>query len=348
MKKGISILLILFVGTLAVAAEEALDLEGLEKESAPPPQHHAVSSSPSKLKLMGRVDLTNEFMPYNPNSPRENNKFENYHYFVFLAIKASEKVSFMGEIISKSFFNVNYELSPNSKIVFGKILVPFGDTRRFHHLYGGIQNYGARGVFFPNIWAENGVQFEKTLGAWTFDTYVVSGISGTSTSDPELTQPSNGKVQAVGARATTVAISGVTLIGSLYYNEWIPGKKLGLYGLNATTDYGMLRSFGLGRIRLGAGLATAWLQETSFGDIQKKGDYVELATNAISEWELRLRYGTYIDNSKVETVKDVHNFNAAVLTSLDVVRLMIEYQWNFEAVNEIQNDVLRAMASLDF
>lgn len=328
------------------AAEEAVDLSQLETPAPPPPKE-----SPhlfSKMKLMGRVDLTNEFLPYDPDHPRENNEFKNYHYFVFLKIKASERVSFIGEIISKAYFAVTYDFGKSSKINFGKILIPFGDNRRFHNLYGGIQNYGVVGVMLPNIWAEHGVNLETKLEQFHLDTYWVSGISGTSTTDPELNQPSSNGVQALGSRVTYSGFDHISLIGSAYFNEWMPGKKLLLYGLTATTEYGWLNAKGLRTLRFGLGFATADIQETSFGQMKKTGDYLEIVTNAVPSAELRLRYGTFIHNNRQQSQKDVHNLNFAVLSSLDVMRWLLEYQWNFEAINEVKNDVLRAMVSLDF
>ena len=68
----------------------------------------------------------------------------------------------------------------------------------------------------------------------------------------------------------------------------------------------------------------------------------------MSPGELRIRYGTYVNDTRVVTNKNIHNWNLGYAFSVDVIRFLIEKQWNFEAVEEYNNDVLRVMASVDF
>lgn len=84
------------------------------------------------------------------------------------------------------------------------------------------------------------------------------------------------------------------------------------------------------------------------GDFIKRGDYLELATNLIGSGEARVRYGTYIDNDKVRSKNDIQSLNVGYSLPVDVLRVLAEYQWNYEAVNEIDNDLFRLMVSLDF
>ncbi|MGZ5280142.1 MAG: hypothetical protein ACXWC9_09380, partial [Pseudobdellovibrionaceae bacterium] len=103
------------------------------------------------------------------------------------------------------------------------------------------------------------------------------------------------------------------------------------------------------KLRWAFGIANAWIHAAPIsGDFQKRGDFLELAGRIESEHELRLRYGTYIDNDKLESARDLHSFSLGYSLPVDVSKLLVEYQWNFEAMNEINNDLFRAMLSLDF
>lgn len=327
----------------ALSAEESLNLD----EVKPAPVARTLAPAASKFMLMGRVDLTSETS--GPDSASERTStLDNNHFLIFLKIKASEKTSFMGEIASKSFFIVNYEVSPFLSFEFGKIIVPFGDTRRFHHFYGGVQGYKAEGVMFPNLWAESGLNLKWKLSQSEIETYTVDSIQSTSTtSDPSLKSADEPRtLQAVGARWTFPLGSSVHGIASVYRGEYQAGRAIELLGLDVYSDYG---SFGLTHFRWAAGLANALLRSAPVsGDFQKRGDYLEVATNLWGSGETRFRYGTYIDNDKKVTQKDTHSFNLGYQLPVDALRVLTEYQWNFEAVNEKPNDIFRVMVSLDF
>jgi len=338
MFKILALLALAASSTLVLANEEPLNLDEAKIEE---PSAAALS----KLQLMGRVDLTSEFSPFGSESPQENNEFKNYHFHIFLKAQPSKKVSFMGEVVNKSFFDVGYDVNKLLSFHFGKILVPFGDTERFHHFYGGLQGYGYQGVMVPNIWAESGFNLLWTWDKVKLDTYMVNGFMAASTGqDPDLNKASDGTRQAAGLRVGARVLPKLKWLVSGYYTEWNDNSPLWLYGSDVILDYGVLTS----NFRLSVGRAVADIRNGTSGHYLKAGDYVELASNLVPASELRLRYGTYIDNDKVESQDDVHNFNVGYLTRVDVLSFLLEYQWNFEAVNEVDNDVLRFMCALDF
>jgi hypothetical protein len=326
------------------AAEEPLDLSKIDTPAAQPPAAH------NGLKILGRVDLTAEFAEKNDDAtPHDDTRFKNYHFFLFLKAAPSPKVEFLGEFVSQSFYEIAYAPKEFLKLHLGKILVPFGDNSRFHHFYGGIHGYGGQGVMLPNIWAESGINAEWTFGQSTMDVYAVNGFTQPSAAvDVDLRQRSNGSRIAGGLRGTCRGFNHLTMIGSAYYEQWAPGKPLMLYGADALFDYGFLPWSFLKKIRVSLGRAQADIRDGLTGSLTKIGDYLEFGTNALPSWEFRARYGTYIHDHRTTTVDDVHNFNLGLLTSVDVLRLLLEYQWNFEAVDEFDNDILRAMVSMDF
>lgn len=334
----------LFVSLNSVAAEEEIDLA--QVEPSPPV---AVSIAPSKFKLMGRLDLSAEFGNPNPSAqPQGGNRstLSNKHLLVFLKISASEKTSVMAEVADQRFFYADYQASL-FQVQFGKILVPFGDNRRFHLAYGGIQGYGAQGVMFPNVWSEPGANVIWKFGKGELDTFVVNSIAATSEAvDPDL-QSNTDETQALGFRYSHEFLQGWNFIGSAYQTQYREGKDLGLVGLNLYSDYGavgMPRNF-----RFAVGFANAFVKKAPVSqDFQIKGDYIELTGKGIGPGELRLRYGTYIHNTKVVSNRNVHNWNIGYIFDVDVLNILLEHQFNLEAVDEIKNDLTRLMVSVNF
>lgn len=337
--KKLFILIGLFGGlsltTQAFAQEESFSLDEVQEVVAPKPAH-----ATSKFSIMGRVDLTFD------KTIDDRSDMRNNHFLLFLKANASKKVSFLGEFVNQSFYHVDYEANPNFAFSFGKIMVPFGDPRRYHSYYGGVQGYGINGVMFPNIWAEPGVNFKLKLGSSKFDAYMVNGINASSkTTDIDL-QSSTTERQAVGLRWSQVLVSRLNTVVSAYYSDYWPGQPLYLGGFDVYSDYGY---GGLDHLRFSYGVAKAWVQDSPTGrDFYKLGDFYEFATNVFNPMEWRLRYGSYDDDDRTDTVDDTQSLNLAASFPLDVLKILIEYQWNFEEVNETDNDLARAMVSLDF
>lgn len=347
MKRFNTIMSILLTAlSFAQAAEESLDLDAV---ATPPPATHSAKSL-SEFKIMGRMDLTYEYGNPTPNSTpdgKSRNTLQNNHMFIFLKIKASPKTTIMAEVAGQKFFYAEYS-GKLANIQLGKILVPFGDNRRYHLFYGGLQGLGVNGVMFPNVWAEPGLNVAWQVPLGTLDTYVVDSIPASSaTADPDFQGTSDPSRQAGGLRYTATLISGLNFVASGYSGEYWPGRSLGITGLDLYSDYGLipfLKSFRFSMGRAEANILSAPVS----GKYNKEGDYVELATNLIGPGEARIRYGTYIDNSKVETNKDLHNWNAGYSFQLDAFNVLVEHQWNMEAVNEIDNDLTRIMVSVNF
>lgn len=342
----------------AIAVEEALDLDSVTvSSSALSPTVIPPSVLGSKFSILGRVDLTYELSNQTHLSPNSNNQesdksqLKNYHFFLFLKVKVSPKIQFMGEFVGKNFFYVDYQKSDLLKLQFGQILLPFGDTHSYHHLYGGLQGYGTDGVMLPNIWSKPGLNFNWNFSSLTVDTYIVNGVAvANEASDPQLSSDgalSHQERQAEGFRIVYNSPKGFAMTTSGYTVLYWEGRRLNLWGLDFGSDYGFIsRNF-----RVAAGIAYADIQNSpNYGYYNKRGDYLELGLRqaGMGHGEWRVRYGTYIDNSKQVTSHDVHNFNLGYKFPVDQISVLVEKQWNFEAVDETNNDVIRVMAALDF
>lgn len=308
----------------------------------------AATVAESSTKLMGRVDLTLEAASGRVHQAR----FNNQHYLIFLRAKASPKVSFMGEIASVTnskpayFYSMDYRVSQPFMIQLGKILVPFGENSRFHQWYGGVGATEAK--MFSAVWAAHGVNTKwSLLSSETLDLYAVQGV-GAANGEPNLQSISNDMV-AFGFRWTSGVIPKIKLIGSALYQRWEAGRPpLYLVGADLLTEYKLIDVAVLRNLRFGAGSALALISGSASGSYKRYGDYIQLYSNLIPLGELRARFGTYRNNWKVKSQNDTQSFNLAWIVPVDALRVMAEYQWNFEAVNEVDNDLFRLMVSLDF
>lgn len=343
--------LLLVVGRIpSVRAEEALDLDAVTAPpvtSAPPvPSAHSGSAESSPPHLLGRVDLT-----YDMQEGSSSSQFRNFHYLVFLKAQASRRTKFFGQLLGSGdvqFFDVSYQATDWLTAHVGRVLVPFGDTSRFHHFYGGEQGNGVGGILFPNLWSKPGLNFEWMLGRWTLDTYLVNGMPTDSTgTEPDFASSSGGTSLASGLRLSR-AFGKVRGVASVYYQEWVPGRPLLIVGGDIVTDYRLIDAPVARSLRLNAGRAIGYILEGSTGDFRRSGDFIELSTNALGFGEPRLRYGTYVKDSRAVSADDVHNWCIAYAFHLDALRILIEHQWNMESVNERANDLNRLMVSMDF
>ncbi len=348
--KSLFVIVFLLSFNLSMAAEESLDLATVTEKapSAPAPYE-------SRWNLMGRIDLTSETTAPDKGN-QSSHELTNRHFLVFIHVKASPKTSFMGEIVGQSFYFADYKAKNNMSFQFGKIVVPFGDTRKYHHIYGGISQLRTSPVMLPNVWAESGANFQfKTSESESFDLYWVNSIQSSSeVTEPDLKSSSDPRKNQAGGLRWTRSLGPWTGIISAYRGEYLPGREVLLTGADAYSDYGVL---GLKKLRIALGIANASFkrapissQPTQTRSFYKRGDYLELAGRNIAtdDDEMRFRYGTYIDNSELESQKDIHSFSLGYVFTIDVMKMLLEYQWNFESVSEKNNDVAKAMLSLDF
>lgn len=337
--------------------EMELDLDDLEEPpaaAAPAAGGEGISLLDGKVRIMGRFDATYELTnPTSDDKELRKGDFKSYHHHVFVKASPSKKVGLFAEVVENLFAEISYKPFSNLELKAGKILVPFGDFS-FHHYYAAVQGTPTSGILIPNIWAEYGASATWEIGnvgpvSILSETYAVKGFFENNPQKVlQLNRPALGNRIAIGERLS-MRWNRILVSGSLYWDEWNAGNDLLLYGADVSLDYGLVKLPVLRDFRLKAGLARADVQNSETGDYYKYGDYVEVTYGGIREWLTpRLRYGTYIDDSRVLSVNDLHNWSAALLIPVDVLVVTAEYLWQMEEVNEVDNDLFRLMVAIDF
>ncbi|WP_373048801.1 hypothetical protein [Vulgatibacter sp.] len=340
------------------AMEMELDLDALEEPPIPANPHGGggggITAFDGKVRIMGRFDATYELTnPAEDDHEIRNGDFKSYHHHIFIKASPSQKVGLFAEVVDGLFFEASWKPFERMEFKAGKILVPFGDPG-FHRYYAAVQGDPTTGILLPNVWAEYGATLGWELGyigpvSVHSDTYTVKGsFDKDPTKTLQLNRPATGNRFAVGERLT-FGWNRITLSGSLYYDEWNLGYDLFLYGVDLKIDYGLIAVPFLKDLRFKGGIARAEVENGETGDYYKYADYFELAYGGFAEWVTpRLRYGSYIDDSRLITNKDLHNWSAALVIPADVLTFTAEYLWQMEEVDEVDNDLFRLMVALDF
>jgi hypothetical protein len=337
--------------------EMELDFDDLEEPPVAAGSPHGgggVTAFDGKVRIMGRFDATYELTnPARNDHNVRNGDIKSYHHHIFIKAAPTDKVGLFAEVIDGLFFEAAYKPTSNVELKAGKIFVPFGEPG-FHHFYAAVQGDPTTGILVPNIWAEYGAALNWEVGhvgpvSIFSETYTVKGsFDKDPTRTLQLNRPSTGNRFAVGERLT-FGWGRISVSGSLYYDEWNLGYDLVLYGADVKLDYGLVPVVFLKDLRFKAGLARAEVENPETGDYYKYADYFELAYGGLRDWATpRLRYGSYIDDSRLLSNKDLHNWSAALVVPIDVFSVTAEYLWHMEEVNEVHNDLFRLMVALDF
>lgn len=314
------------------------------------------------FSIDGRFDLNYEIRNFE-NVPKEiwrNQSLVNYHHFLFLSRnKQSEPVFISIEAIDLSFYELGVKLPYRSSVKFGKIWVPFGADPLFHHQYGGLNGFDQK--LLPFLWAELGASikipvYRNLLKRLSIDseTAIVSGISGKS--DKPLALNSNGDPGRL-ALVDRVRVSWdhFGFWGSVYWDRYAPGKDLVMWGLDAAANYGFL-SFAPG-LSLKVGAVRADVRATkSLGNYYHFADYLEAKYQLPKNFTLGYRTGAItMDNHKSlyfdrdhKTADDTVTHSFTAYWRYGYLGVSLQYQLNLEAVDEVDNDLIRLTTVLEF
>ena len=334
-----------------------------EIEEEPPPP----SSAPGwvdRINLSGRFDLNLELEnPTKDDEALRVARFRNYHRFVFLKVTATDRLTLDAEVLDLSYYEIKYELPAGFEVYFGKIWVPFGATP-FHHYYGGRQGDPFTGQLVPNVWAEFGGGLHRSLynGAWLnvgADVYGMRGFDAALGNVLDLASGGSDDAFAGGARTRIGLGSKLAVWGSVLYNTFGADNQgeLLLWGGDILVDYGLIGLPLLKDLRLRAAFARAEVKDPILVDPRdnadgwyfRYGDYAELTHRGIAGVSPRVRYGTIIDFDDRLSSADTHTWEVALLARLNQnLLLMGQYQFNFEEVNEVDDDLARLHLVFEF
>lgn len=357
----------LLIGGGGVQAQDSTEVElgfdDLETEAPAPAA--AVASWVDRIHISGRFDLNLEYenLAGTDYGGAATGRFRNYHRFLFLNVTPTDKLTLDAEVLDLSYYEIKYALGGNYALRFGKIWVPFGATP-FHHYYGGLQGDPFQGLFLPNVWAEFGATIGGTVRNGErvrieTDAYVIRGFEGTLGSVLALSAGGSDDTFAVGGRTKVGLGSKIAAWGSAQFNRFGAGDagRVLLWGGDVLFDFGLVNLPVLKNLRLRAAFARAEIRDETLvrpedntaGWYYRYGDYAELTYRGFGVVMPRLRYGTVIDFDDQVTGNDSHSWEAAVLARLDRnLSALLQYQFRFEAVNEVDNDLLRLQLVFEF
>ena len=351
--------LVIAFSSLAAADDDGeLGFDEVEEEPV-----RAATSWTDRIHLSGRFDINLEMENIGGDGDKQD-RFRTYHNFIFVKAKLGDQLLVEAEVVDQIYYEISYRHSETTALKAGRIWVPFG-LSPFHHYYGGVQGDPFAGKLVPNVWAELGTSVGYRIlatgsGTLTGDTYVIRGFEGRAGSVLDLNAGGSDDVFAYGQRLKLTLLGDrFTLAASGLFNEWGTGnnQRLFLWGGDFSTTYDLLDLPILSDMRLGGAVARAEVRDRTLVDPAddedgwyfKYGDYIEAH---YGQWRpfvtLRLRYGSYVDFDDVVTGNDTHSINLAAIRRMGPLMLMAEYFWNFEEVDEVDDDLFRLHAVVDF
>jgi len=363
---------------LPASQEEEISLDSLGKDSAVPapavPVSQGAQPGTKEIDVIVAVDMTAERFD---GEKKSTETFSSNHEYVVLGLHPEPRVSFLIEIVGLTYWEFQYFASANTLLKFGKIAVPFGPMF-LHSLLGGVvgkprDGGGETALMLPLEWTEYGAAWEQRLVdryTWSLKSnfWITNGLSGRANPERQTVDITEGagKVRdnnqdkAVGLRLENRFLGKYGLNFSFYTCKWAnddpedtkarfyEGDRIVLGNADIELGYGFLPWPVLRNLRLraeGALMRTHSTERTAAQDLRvpwhnKTASLVELTYNGMHRFcDLRLRAGTYDDNTGILNSHDLANFNVGLtfypLKSLQIIPM---YMWNRERVNETKDD----------
>jgi hypothetical protein len=317
------------------------------------------------FQINGRFDLAYEMGNFAVDGAGDpQNSIKSYHHFIFLSRNQEDEwFSFSAEVIDLSFYEVALKLGDAYRLRFGKVLVPFGADPLFHHSYGGVSGFDQK--LLPFIWAEPGVVFEANLyqsNVFSLDNdlYAVAGIAGSQDQVLELTGASDPGTVAIGDRIR-VGYDKLAASVSLYWDRYADSYNMLLWGFDLSAGYGFLPWSYLDRLAVKMGFLRADIQgsrSSGLLDYYHFGDYLQFDYRL--PWTMGIRYRTgtvtmenvrgifFDDREQKKTSDDTLAHSFTVWKRYRGLTVAAELTINMEAAGEVDNDLFRLMAAIDF
>lgn len=348
MYQFLALILGFVIGVSGYAAEESFSFDEVDETSAKSiekPKNHAMS----KMHFFGRASVRADFTSYDSADSTHKVGLQSDHFFLFLRTNVTDNISFQAEIVNGEFYYLTQKIDKKLKVKLGKILVPFGDESRYHRAYGGLSNLFGNAILVPNIWAVLGAHAEMSFGSRKLDVFLTEGfdvVNKVVEGDEPVNISNDANQQLIGFRYS-FPIKKLNLKLSYLFQEWRSGSPLHGYGLDANIDFPHLSKYYNG-VELRAGVAQFDIQKTDTDPFKRTGDFFESSFRFVKQNKIRIRYGTYDDDSRAEDQKDRKSWSLAWQKRIGPTTFLVENQWNLESVSEVDNDLLRLMATVEF
>jgi hypothetical protein len=336
--------------------------------AAPPLSPGLLATLASGVRINGRFDLNYErrAVSGSPFAPGQN-ALESYHHFIFVSRdSADDPFGFTAEIIEQRFWELSMRLRAPSgawggMVKAGKVVVPFGVEPLFHQSYGGHAGFDQR--ILPIIWAVEGMagQIHARWGLLTLTDDVFIG-RGHRLAGPDAVlnlqtniSASDDVTVALGNRLG-VSFGPANAWYSFYYSPLGLGRRLVMQAL----DVELWRIRGipiLDRLTLGVGAMRADVSGGGPGlDHYHFGDYLLVRVRLLDYLYLQYRQGlrtfnnrrgAYIDRTRL-TAEDGSTHNIGLVYRRRGLTFGLFQFWNLEKVNEVRDDLFRAVVAYDF
>jgi hypothetical protein len=322
----------------------------------------------SGVRINGRFDLNYERRAIS-GSPFVSGQdaFESYHHFIFVSRDAaSDPFGFTAEIIEQRFWELSGRWRAPSgvwggMVKAGKVVVPFGVEPLFHQSYGGHAGFDQR--ILPIVWAVEGIvgQVDARWGALTVtdDIFVgrghrLAGADAVLNLQTNISASDDATV-ALGNRLG-VSFGPANAWYSFYYSPLGFGRRLVMQAL----DVELWRIEGvpiLDRLTVGLGAMRADISGGGPGlDHYHFGDYLLVRVRLLDYLHLQYRQGlrtfnnrrgTYIDSRRL-TAEDGSTHNIGLVYRRRGLTFGLFQFWNLEKVDEVRDDLFRAVVAYDF
>lgn len=312
--------------------------------------------------INGRFDLNYEKGAFSGEEIGDGeSSLKNYHHFVFLSRKKREEpFSFTAEVVDLTFYEMaaRFGGKKDKQVRFGKIFLPFGADPLFHHSYGGVSGFDQKLVRF--IWAELGAALSHPIrqsGDLRIDNelYLVSGYKGKEDSVLAISGAGDPGTPALGDRLR-IGKGKYSLWASTYWDPYEGGNNLFMYGIDAAASYGFIPVSALENLSVKLGFIRADVESEPLGNYYHFGDYLQLDCKLPSDLRARYRtgavtfenHGSLFFDTDRKDAKDTVSHTLALYWDYKLLSLGAEFIANLEAANEVNDDLVRLSAVLEF
>lgn len=274
-----------------------------------------------------------------------------FNYNLEVQLKSETRVE-----VEEAWLGINP--SERFQLKLGAYLVPFGRYNTANRPYQNpfIQSPMPQAYLYPESWRDIGVMVEGRWGFFGYTAYLGNGLrEGTNLPDGQQFKDNNGN-RAAGGRASMKLGQGVEVGGSYYRGNYDDAdqRTLVLYGADASwSSQGFLLLYEYGKAEIdnpaGYGEGTAdghfVLASLNIGDLTALASYQTVAyDDPYHEWEP-------LDSTLVGggIAIDVQRWTVGlVYTPAPNFLFKVEYDFNREKTDELDNDVFLAQVSLLF